>query len=78
MKGFVPPPRLQLCRAQISPSAVPLAKLAGYLTAPGPLPVQGVAMVSQLLADGTGPLYREASGDDLGDIIEDAMRVLTG
>ena len=76
--GAVPPPRLQLCRAQISPSAVPLAKLAGYLTAPGPLPVQGVAMVSQLLADGTGPLYREASGDDLGDIIEDAMRVLTG
>jgi hypothetical protein len=40
--------------------------------------VPGVAMVSQLLADGTGPLYREASGDDLGDIIENAMRVLTG
>jgi len=75
--GAVPPPRVQLCRARISPSAVPLAKLAGYLAAPGPLPVQGVAMVSRLLADGTGPLYREASGDDLGDIIETAMQVLT-
>jgi len=75
--GAVPSLGLPLCRAQISPSAVPLAKLAGYLAAPGPLPVQGVAMVSRLLADGTGPLYREASGDDLGDIIETAMQVLT-
>ena len=30
--------------------------------------------MSQLLADGTGPLYREASGDDLGAIIERAAR----
>jgi hypothetical protein len=29
-----------------------------------------VALVSQLLADGTGPLYRETRGDDLSDIIE--------
>ena len=75
--GAVPPPRLPLCRPRISLSAVPLAKLADYLAAPGPLPVQGVAMVSQLLADGTGPLYREACGDDLGDIIKNATWALT-
>ena len=75
--GAVPSLGLPLCRAQISPSAVPLAKLAGYLAAPGPLPVQGVAMVSRLLADGRGPLYRETCGDDLGEIIENATRALT-
>jgi len=35
-----------------------------------------VAMVSQLLADGAGPLYREASRDDLGALIERAARAL--
>jgi hypothetical protein len=34
-------------------------------------------MVSQLLADGTGPLYRPADGDDLGDIIDNIARALT-
>jgi hypothetical protein len=56
---------------------VPLARLAGYLTAPGPVPAQGVAIISQLLADGTGPLYREACADDLSDIIENATRAFT-
>jgi hypothetical protein len=64
------PPRLPLHRARISQSVVPLAKLARHLAAPGPVPAQGVALVSQLLADGTGPLYRETRGDDLSDIIE--------
>jgi len=64
-------------RARISQAAVPLAHLAECLAAPGPVPVQGVAMVSRLLADGTGPLYREASGDDLGDIIENASQALS-
>jgi hypothetical protein len=71
------PARIPLDRARISRSAAPLAQLAGYLAAPGPLPVPGVAMVRRLLADGTGPFYREASGDDLGDIIENVTRALT-
>jgi hypothetical protein len=73
----VHPPRLPLRRARISRSAVPLARLAGYLTAPGPVPAQGVAIISQLLADGTGPLYREACADELSDLIENATRALT-
>jgi hypothetical protein len=72
------PPRLPLCRARISRSADPLAALAGHLTAPGPVPVQGVAMVSRLVTNGVGPLYWEACGEDLGDIIEKATRALTG
>jgi hypothetical protein len=70
------PSRLPLRRTRISQSAVPLARLTGYLTAPGPVPVQGVAIISQLLADGTGPLYRQGCADDLGDIIENATQAL--
>jgi hypothetical protein len=73
----VRPARIPLSRSRISQSAGPLAHLAGCLAAPGPVSVQGVAMISRLLADGTGPLYREASGDDLGDIIENATRALS-
>jgi hypothetical protein len=33
-------------------------------------------MVSQLLADGTGPLYRAACGDDLDGVIGRALILL--
>ena len=56
---------------------MPLATLAGCLASPGPVGVRGVAMVTRLLADGAGPLYSEACGDDLRDIIERATRALT-
>ena len=70
------PLRLPLSRARIRQSAEPLAALAGCLTTPGPVPVRGVAMVSQLLADGSGPLYCAARGDDLGVMIETMTRAL--
>jgi hypothetical protein len=34
-------------------------------------------MISQLLADGTGPLYHDARGGDLDDIIDKVTRALT-
>ena len=71
------PSRVPLCRERISQSAGPLARLAGHLAVPGPVPVQGVAMASQLLADGTGPLYHAGCGDDLDDIIAKVTRALT-
>ena len=40
-------------------------------------PAQGVAMVSQLLADGGGPLYRAGSREDLDTVIQRASQVLT-
>jgi hypothetical protein len=70
-------PRVPLRLARISQSAPRLAELARQLAGPGPVPVRGVAMLSQLLADGTGPLYRQASRDDLGAIIERAADALT-
>jgi len=71
------PPRLPLQLERISQSAAPLAKLASRLVEPGPVPVRGVALVSHMLADGTGPLYREACRDDLGAIVEQARNALT-
>ena len=68
---------LALSRAQISQLAGPLARLADYLAAPGPVPAQGVAMASQLLADGAGPLYHPVRSDDFGDLIEKLTRALT-
>jgi hypothetical protein len=72
-----PPPRLPLCRARIRRSAGLLAQLAGHLAVPGPVSARGVAMASQLLADGAGPLYRQAWGEDLGHILHTAIRALT-
>ena len=70
------PVRVPLRASRIRQSAPRLAQLASRLLQPGPVPVQGVAVLSQLLADGTGPLYREASRDDLDAIIERAEHAL--
>jgi hypothetical protein len=57
--------RVPLRTARVSQAASLLAELASRLLEPGPVPARGVAMVTLMLADGTGPLYREASGGDL-------------
>jgi hypothetical protein len=74
--GATRTPRVPLRLARISQSAPLLVELASRLVEPGPVPVQGVAMVSQLLADGTGPLYREASRDALDRLVEQATHAL--
>jgi hypothetical protein len=68
--------RVPLRTTRISQSAPLLADLASRLVEPGPVPARGVALVVQLLADGTGPLYREAARDDLGTLAERAARAL--
>ena len=70
------PSRLTLRTARISRSAPLLAELASRLLEPGPVPVRGVAMVAELLADGAGPLYNEAARDDLGALAERAATAL--
>ncbi|MGO8890827.1 MAG: hypothetical protein ACLP8X_21780 [Streptosporangiaceae bacterium] len=68
---------MPLARAQIRQPAGPLTVLADYLAAPGPVPAEGVAMVSQLLTDAAGPLHRQASAENLGDLIATATGALT-
>lgn len=74
--GVARPPHVPVRRTRISRSAPELAELAGQLVQPGPVPARGVAIVSQLLADGRGPLYREACHEDLGAIVGQAVRAL--
>jgi hypothetical protein len=69
-------PHVPIHRARITRSAPELAELAGYLVQPGPVPVRGVAMVCELLADGRGPLYRAACRDDLDAMVLRAAQAL--
>jgi len=71
------PSRLTLRTARISRSAPLLAEVASRLLEPGPVPVRGVALVAELLADGTGPLYYEAAREDLDALAERAANALT-
>ena len=75
--GVARPLRVPLRSARISQSAPLLAELASRLLEPGPVPVAGVAMVTELLADGTGPLYRDAATDDLSALAARAAAALT-
>ena len=75
--GAARTPRVPLRSARISQSAPLLADLASRLLEPGPVPVAGVAMVTELLADGSGPLYRDAATDDLAALTTRAAAALT-
>jgi hypothetical protein len=77
-RGLAGPPRVPVYRPRISEFTSGLAGLADDLVASGPVPAQGVAIVTRLLADGTGPCYRKTSRDDLGAIIERASDALNG
>jgi hypothetical protein len=70
-------PHVPVRRDRISRSASELAELAAHLVQPGPVPARGVAMVTQLLTDGGGPLYRRACHDDLTALVEQATQALT-
>jgi hypothetical protein len=74
--GVARRPYVPLRRDRIARSASELAGLAGFLAKQGPVSARGVAMVSQLLADGGGPLYRAGSRDDLDAVIERASQAL--
>jgi hypothetical protein len=71
-------PHGPLRRDRIARSAPELAGLANYLAAPRPVPARGVALVSLLLTDGCGPLYRAAAQENLGGLIDQASQALAG
>jgi hypothetical protein len=75
--GAARQPHVPLRRDRIAGSASELDGLARFLAGPRPVPAQGVALVSQLLADGGGPLYRVGARDDLDAIVERAAQALT-
>jgi len=76
--GAARQPHVPLRRDRIVRSASELDGLARSLAVTGPVAAHGVAMVSQLLADGGGPLYRTGARDDLDAILERAAQALAG
>jgi hypothetical protein len=54
-----------------------LHALAARLRAPGPLYARGIAMLTRLLTEGTGPAYNDSRGDQLAQRLRDA-RVAMG
>jgi hypothetical protein len=61
---------------RVARAAAEIAELAARLEAPGMVPARGVAMVSQLLAEGTGPLYADRGPDALRDAARQAAHAL--
>ncbi len=59
-----------VCRPAVHRARAELSAVADRLVTTGPVDVEGVARVRRLLADGTGPLYRPGSSDQLrGELV---------
>jgi len=69
--------RLRPSRAAAAANAPELHALAARLREPGPLYARGIAMLSRLLTEGTGPAYNDSRGDLLAQRLRDA-RVAMG
>jgi hypothetical protein len=65
-----------VCRPAVHRARAELTAVTARLVAAGPVDVRGVAQVRQLLADGTGPLYRSGSPDQLRGELAAALTAL--
>jgi hypothetical protein len=65
-----------VCRPAVHRARAELAAVADRLVATGPVDVEGVARVRRLVADGTGPLYRPGSADQLRGELAAALTAL--
>ena len=70
-------PAVPVCRDRVRAVAAELTELIDRLQLPGPVPVRGVAQVSVLLSDGSGPLYHYGSRDDLRARLTEAAGALS-
>ena len=69
-------PAVPVCRERVMAAAGELAGVIDALTAPGLVPVRGVAQVSVLLADARGPLYYRYGPGDLRARLREAAGAL--
>lgn len=72
--GRLPVP---VCWDRVRNCSAEFGELIRRLLAAGPVPAQGVAKARVLLADGSGPLYRRASADDLRARVREAADSLS-
>lgn len=67
---------VRLRRERIVAAEADIRELQRALRAWAPVPARGVAIASNLLADGAGPLYNRDSGVDLRVAVQEAIRHL--
>ena len=65
-----------MCGPAVHRARAELQAVVACLTAAGPVDVRGVARVRRLLADGTGPLYRESAPDQLRNELRAALAAM--
>ncbi len=65
-----------LCRDRIIDADRHIREMVRALSTPLPVPAQGVAMASCLLADGAGPLYNRKCAMDLSDALDRVVELL--
>jgi len=68
--------RVRPLRAAAAANASELHALAARLRGPGPLYARGIAMLSSLLTEGTGPAYNDSRGDLLAQRLRDAREAM--
>jgi hypothetical protein len=68
--------QVPVCRDRVRDSAEDLGDLIRRLLGGGPVAARGVALASVLLSDGSGPLYRRYSADDLRARVREAVDAL--
>ena len=68
--------RIPLCDDRIMAAEFDLRDMISWLRVPLPLPARGVAMVTMLLRDGTGPLYNHNCTTDLRSLVRHAVAEL--
>ncbi len=69
-------PRAPLCRDRIVAAQSSIRALCKALSTTLPVPARGVAMASQLLCDGTGPLYNPSCATDLAAALDQVIESL--
>lgn len=70
--------RVQPRRTAVLAEAAQLRDTAALLRRPAPVYARGVALLTLLLADGTGPAYAAAREGALGDRLREAREALRG
>ncbi len=69
-------PRVPINRAAIRASELEIEAMLDALVAPVPTPARGVALVSWLLTDGTGPVYNSRCSSALREGVLEATALL--
>jgi hypothetical protein len=69
-------PLVTVRRDQVQAAAPELEALADRLLSPAPVPARGMAQTSLLLHDGSSPVYRRGSAEDLPARVHQAVEAL--